>query len=128
MYRWVDENGVTVYSQTPPPSGDAVKLKKQHAPSTEAANAARERLRKQREQAFDADQARKEAEAEQAKQAADDAQRAKNCSGARANLEMFRNLGRRMIRTPDGKIQRLSEEEVKMQIDKARGQIEAHCN
>ncbi len=27
MYRWVDENGTTVYSQSPPASGEAAEVK-----------------------------------------------------------------------------------------------------
>jgi hypothetical protein len=130
MYRWVGENGVTVYSQTPPPSGNAVQIKKQPSPSADDASAARDRTKKRREQAFDEGEARQEAEAAQAQQvkkAEDDGRRAANCEAAQANLEKIQNLGRRRVRTPDGTVLRLSEEQVRTQIEKARMQIEDYC-
>ena len=102
MYRWVDENGVTVYSQAPPPYGDAVKLKKRRPPRIEDAAAARTRLESQREQAFDEGEARREAEAEQARKTDEELRRAANCAAAGANLETFQHLGPRRIRTPEG--------------------------
>lgn len=131
MYRWVDENGVTVYSQSPPPSGDAVKLKKQRAPGADDAAPTREQLQDRRRQALDEPEARNEAEAgrtQQAKRAEDELQRAANCAAARANLETLQNLGRRMIRTPDGRVLRLSEDQVRTQIEKSQMQIEELCN
>jgi hypothetical protein len=127
MYRWVDENGVTVYSQSPPPSGDAVELQGQPAPSAETTDAARERLRDQLTQDFDDEEARSEAEAEKAKQAADEALREENCAAARENLEKFQNLGPRRVLMPDGKTLRLSEDEVQAQITKAQGQVKTFC-
>lgn len=130
MYRWVDESGATVYSQSPPASGDAVKLKKRPALSADDAAATREQVKKRREQAFDEGEARKEAEAaraQQAKKAGDERVRAANCATARANLEMLQNLGPRMIRMPDGRVMRLSEEQVQTQTEKARMQIEDNC-
>ena len=127
MYRWVDENGVTVYSQTPPPSSDAVRLKKQRAPSIDATEAARERHQRQREQVFDELEARKDAEVEKAEQEAEKQRRESSCAAARKNLEAFRNLGPRMIQTPDGRFLRLSEQEVEAQIAKAQGQVNTYC-
>jgi len=128
MYRWVDENGVTVYSATPPPSGEAIELQQQSAPSADAVDAARERLQRQRERAFDEEEARKGAAAEQEKQEAEAKFRAENCAAARNNLKKLRDLGPRMLRTSDGRLLRLSEEEVQMQIEKTQGQIEDYCD
>lgn len=130
MYRWVDENGVTVYSQTPPPSGNAVTITKQPPFSADDSTATPERIKKRREQALDEGEARKEAEAAQAqkvKKAENDGRRAANCEAARANLEKLRTLGRRRVRTPDGKVLRLSGEQVRTRIEKARIQIEDYC-
>lgn len=127
MYRWVDENGVTVYSQSPPSSGNAVTLKEPAAPTSETTKAAREQLRSERERAFDEDEDRRTAEAEKAKAAKEAEERAASCAAARENLERFENLGPRMIRTADGKVLRLSEDEVQTQVAKARKQVEAFC-
>ena len=126
-YRWVDENGVTVYSQSPPPSGDAVAIQKQPAPSAADAQRARERLRTQLEDAQDKKDdhkriAAEEKETDQARQ-----QREDSCRAARKNLEGFENLGRRMVKTTDGEYLRLSEDQVAAQISKARNEIEESC-
>jgi phage protein D len=130
MYRWVDENGVTVYSQTPPPAADAVKLKATPPPRAEDAEAARKRLEQQRERVFDEGEARKEAKAEQEKRAKEAQTRhtiAANCEAAKKNLETLQNLGNRMVHTPDGRYLRLSEDEVRTQIEKARRQVKEFC-
>ena len=128
MYRWVDENGVTVYSQNPPPSSEAVKIKKQPAPSAEDAASLRKLTEERRARAFDEREARKQTEAEQAIQAEEERQRSSNCRAARNNLESFQNLGRRMIRTADGSVMRPSEDEVESEIEKAKLQIEEYCD
>jgi hypothetical protein len=127
MYRWVDENGVTVYSQTPPPSGDAVKLRKRPPPPARDVEAARQRTEQQREGVFDQTEAEKQAATEQAMREDEAHQREKNCAAARDNLETYQNLGPRRIRTADGRYLRLSEDEVRMEIDKAQAQIEEFC-
>lgn len=127
VYRWVDENGVTVYSQTPPPSGDWDGVKTQPAPTAADHEAARERLKTQIEESFDTEQDKKQAAEEQAKKAEKEAKRAESCKAARQNLETLQNLGTRMVRTPDGRYLRLSEEEVAAKIDEAQRQIEEYC-
>lgn len=127
VYRWVDENGVTVYSQWPAPAANAVRIERQSGPSEVEQAAAEERLQRQREQIQDAtDQQRKAAE-ERAQAAAQDEQRAANCATARKNLATLGSLGPRMIRTPDGRYLRMTEEEVAQQIRTAQKQIDEYC-
>lgn len=128
MYRWIDENGVAVYSQTPPPSGGAVKIKTQRTPSEHDASAARERADQQRTRTFDEGEARKERRAKQEQKAREKDQRAASCEAARKNFKTFQNLGRRMIKTPDGRYLRLSEGQVEMEIQKAQMQLEENCH
>ena len=127
MFRSTDKDGVTAYTQFPPASGEPVEIEKQPDPSAETVDAARERFRREREQTFDELQAREEAATLKEKEAADEAKRAENCAAARKNLAGFQNLGPRMIRTPDGRYLRLSQEEVKAEIEKAQGQVETLC-
>jgi hypothetical protein len=127
VYRWVDENGVTVYSQTAPPAGAAVRIDTQPGPSAGDQEAARERLKTQVEQSFDAEEEEKQAAEEAAKKAEEDARRAENCEAARANLDTLQNLGTRMVRTPDGRYLRLSEEEVAAKTEEAQRQIQEYC-
>jgi hypothetical protein len=127
MYRWVDENGRTVYSQSPPPSGQAVKLKPAPSPPPEEVSAAQERLQRQIESASDAENNRKQGAEEQTKQADAAKRLADNCATARKNLETLENLGPRMVRMPDGEYRRLSEDEVAAEIGKTKAQIAEYC-
>jgi hypothetical protein len=128
MYRWVDENGVTVYSQSPPPTGDVVKLKKQRPPNAEESAAAQKRLEQQSEKMSEIREERTNVADEQTSIENMERQRAENCEAARQNIETLQNLGRRMIRTPDGRVLRLSEDQVQTQIEKAQIQIDEFCN
>lgn len=127
MYRWVDENGVTVYSQTRPPAGEAVRIKPDPAPDPADAEAARQQLKGQLEQSFDAEEEKKQAAEERSRQKEADTLRAENCRAARHNLDMLQNLGRRAVRTPDGRFLRPSEDEVASMKEKARLDIEEYC-
>ncbi|MGA7979397.1 MAG: DUF4124 domain-containing protein [Chromatiaceae bacterium] len=127
MYRWVDENGRTVYSQSPPPDGQAVKLKAAPPPPPAEVSAAQKRLQRQIETSFDDREERKRAAEEQAKKDEAAKRLAENCAAARKNLETLQNLGPRMIRTSDGEYRRLSEEEVAAEIRKTEEQIAKHC-
>lgn len=127
MYRWVDENGVTVYSQLPPPSGAAVGIRVAPAPSPAEQAAAHERLKGVVEQSFDAAEASKQAAEEQSKKAQEQASRAGNCQAARQNLDTLQNLGARMVRMPDGRYLRLGEDEVAQRRHQAQAQIDELC-
>lgn len=123
MYRWVDENGTTVYSQSPPPSGKATEIKVQTATPTPPDNAP-------------ATQAESETQAAPEKTASgpskeqiEESNRIKkeNCAAARKNLDIYTNLGNRLIRTPDGLYQRLTEEERQEKIKESQAQIDEFC-
>jgi hypothetical protein len=127
-FRYVDENGVTVYSQTPPPGASADAVELAPAPSAADTDAAIERLRGQIEQQFDQrqDQARaKAAEAEEAKAVA---QRAEACATARQNRQTLQDLGARMLRMPDGSVTRIGDAERQAMLDEADRQIVELCN
>jgi hypothetical protein len=127
MYRWVDEHGQTVYSQSPPPEGNAVRIKPRRGPSADEAKAAQERLQRQIESDFDARDERKRAVEERAKKNEAAKQRAEYCAAARKNLETLQDLGPRMVRMPDGEYKRLSENEVAAEIRKTEDEIAKHC-
>ena len=136
-YRWVDDSGVTVYSQSRPPDVEAQRLgagtgsaQRSSGTATTAVPAAPapltaealvrqyEEQRKQREE---------EAKAAQDKSKADAAKK-RNCGAARQNLETLRNLGPRRLRHSDGTFERLSEEQTAERIDRAKAQIKTYCD
>lgn len=127
MYRWVDQNGVTVYSQSPPTDGQATEIRKDPPPRTTDTEAARTRLQQQFEREFDD----REAETEQAAKEAEEEESARRggeaCAAARGNLETIENLGSRRVITPEGDAVYLSDQQRRDLMDKARDQIHRTC-
>jgi len=142
IYRWVDESGQTVYSQRPPPTGNATQVRPAPGPSADERERARARARAQVEQDLD----RQEDSARQAggepakagaapatgaedpaKAAEAQARKVANCEAARKNLDTLQNHGKGRIKTPDGKVGYLSKDQLAAQIDEARAQIDANC-
>ncbi|MEN8177036.1 MAG: DUF4124 domain-containing protein [Pseudomonadota bacterium] len=126
-YRWIDENGVVSYSQTPPPSQEAetLNLKPQSQSDSAAANKKLDSLRQKLEDQREDRQLAKEEE-EKAKQ--EKIRRQKNCVSARSNLRKMEGLGSRLLKTSDGKYTRLTEEERQKRIQAAKEQIKTDCS
>jgi hypothetical protein len=89
MYKWVDEKGVTHYSETPPPDGKAQKVEVK--PSGPAGGAAAPENWKQRE--LDARQKRLERGQREEKEKAEEhnasATRTNRCNRARRGLQVL---------------------------------------
>jgi hypothetical protein len=128
MYKWTDENGQTVYSQTPPPSGEAVRIRKNAAPDPGQSARAREELRKELERSYDKTVEQEQARSKKADEQRERATRAKHCESALKNLAIIENLGRRRLRTPDGEYKILSEDDREVRIRETRAQIEKFCD
>jgi hypothetical protein len=125
-YRWVNEEGVTVYSQTPPPSGEAEVVKPPPPPPTgaESRTPMEERL-----EAIEARRAEQEKRAqERARAEAEQERRRVNCQTARRNLEALQGPPRRLYATAGGEFERFTEEERQARIEEAREQIEYFCD
>ncbi len=126
-YRWVDENGGTVYSQTPPPGGIPADRIKAPPPPARSANEAWKGLDKQWQEMQDREDAEKEQnvqrEADEKRQSEIDS----NCLAAKHNLQILESNNRKLIRTPDGVYHRVLPEERQEEIEKARKIIEESC-
>lgn len=128
MYRWVDENGVTVYSQSPRPDGGGETIKVAPGPSAEEAAAGRERMERYLEQRQETRDALEQEAKEREETEAAAAQRKANCRAARGNLERYQTLGRRRIKTPEGEYVYLGEAEVAERIRRAESQVGKYCD
>ena len=131
LYKWTDENGIVVYSQTPPPSGQAKVIRTAPGPDLEQRRQAAEALRSTVEQTQDAATARAQAREEKKQQQAQDnalQTRAKSCEIARKNLATLENLGLGRLRMPDGQTVFLSAEERAARMQETRTQIEQFCD
>lgn len=126
MYKWVDEQGNTHYSQQRPPNQDYQKVTPPPPPSSSAAEE-RQRLnnllQKQSETTEAAAESDKEAKARQA----EEERYRKNCEAARKNLQTYQDLGHKKIVGEDGVAYYPSEEELADKIAEARAQIEEFC-
>jgi hypothetical protein len=124
-YRWVNEDGVVTYSQTPPPDASAEKIKTYDmAPSD--SHESQQKLQDLRQRLADMDEDRALKKAEAKKQAEDKALREKNCQAARHNLEQLTALGHRLYKVGDDYL-RLTEEDRQSRMDDARSQIKEFC-
>ncbi len=119
-YRWIDERGNTIHSDRPPPTGVDYEVVRtgasfkrpgssDEAPGTEPGG---------------------DGEAGQADAAAAAAQSQQDpelCASAKNNLDALTNSDRVTMRNEKGEVHVLTAEEIKMNIQTTRGQIEAFC-
>lgn len=124
IYRWTDAQGVTHYSQTPPPSGEADRIVPQGPAVTtesigDAANALLERadLRDQRE--------REEVEQREARLA----EAAPKCEDARKRLAFLesRPPSRIQVVGDDGAVSRMTEDQWNNDKAAERQRVEQYC-
>ena len=125
-YRWVDENGVVSYSQTPPPSGQVETLEIR-VPAGISSEEASKRLDGMRQQLEDRREDRKLAQEEKLKAKQEQQRRQQNCEAARNNLQKLEGLGNRLLKTADGEYRRLTEEERQQRMQEARKNIAENC-
>ncbi|HEB95109.1 MAG TPA: DUF4124 domain-containing protein [Sedimenticola thiotaurini] len=127
-YRWVDDNGVTHYSQTPPPDRPVTRIAAPPPPPARQVQKERDRLDLQLQDAEIRKEKKQEQEQEQQKAADVEAARTRNCEAARRNLEILEGSPRRMIRMPSGEYRRLTAEEREEETLKAQARIDEFCD
>ncbi len=123
MYRWVDDNGMTVYSQSPPPSGEATEIKVNT--STAAAD---KKAPTNSQPKPEAEPEKKAAGPTKAEIEASNKIKADNCKAATNNLSLYENLGNKLVKTPDGLYKRLTEEERQQKIQESKDAIAEFCD
>ncbi len=125
-YRWVNEQGVTIYSQSPPPSGNATIIK----PPPKPAAAPDEIMNKLKQRQTTLDEA-KNREAQASNNADAEARNAemkkKNCEVARQNLEGISRYPRVRMKMEDGSYKQLTHEERQAEIDRFTKDVEEFC-
>ena len=126
IYRWVDENGVTVYSRRPPANAEAQTVKEPPPPAADP-EAAQQELDGELQQMDDYLEDREMVQEQRGKEKATKQLSAANCRKARDNLENLDAASRRLIRMPDGSYVRLTEEQRQEYMVKARTGIEEFC-
>jgi hypothetical protein len=125
-YKWVDDNGVTQYSQTPPPKRDYEVVHGPAKPATGSEKTASDleiRLH-QFEQRRD-EAAKQKAERQKAKQV--NAQRRTDCEKSKQNLEYLENHPQIRLTDEDGSVRYLTEKERQEKIQASRDNINKLC-
>ena len=126
VYKWVDENGVTQYTQYPPPKGDSTEVSVPDAPSASPDEQRKdlqnrlEAFNKRRDERIRQEQETAEQRAEREKLAAD-------CQRVRDELATIRNNPRVLEETEDGPV-RMTEERRQERISLAEQQLKDFCS
>lgn len=127
VYKWVDDEGVTHYTEQAPADKEYEIVSTSGAPPSGAAKA-----KKQLEEARAArdEKATKDLDfAEQQKIRDEEARiRKENCENAKANLKTMQEHARIRILGDDGEFRYLSEEEKQQQEDRAKQIISDNCD
>ena len=124
MYKWVDADGNTHYTQNPPP-GD-IQAETLKPPSKVDTEGALEKLEAQKKKAAELREGRLK-EAEEKRKAEEDlALEQENCRRARTNLTNLQRP-RGLIAQPDGSRIRITEEERQQKLADMREKIKEWC-
>jgi hypothetical protein len=127
VYKWVDSNNQTQYTQLPPPEGvESTRIGSTTAPTHDPAGAGtglQEHLKASEEQKQQQEKATNDAELK----AEITRISRQNCVTARNNLEQLGRSGQIRYQTGEGEVLRLSEEDRKQRIEEAQGQVKEFC-
>lgn len=125
MYKWVDKEGNTHYTQQPPPAG--IESEKLNPPPAFDSSEAVKTLEEQQEY-LDTEREKREKHKKALQRAADDKARLKkNCDSNRARLKSLTDKPRVMSVQADGSVIRLTEEKRQEEIAKAEKAIKEFC-
>ena len=123
MYKYVDKNGKTVYTDQPPADADAKRVSAPTAPASAPAKSYVERdkeVEKGREKSRE--QAKKSAETDKADQA-----KKQRCEQARGNLQIYTDGGRIMKTNDKGERDYMSDEEIAAERAKTQKLVDEAC-
>lgn len=127
MYKWVDDKGVTQYTQYPPPDRKAEVIVPPPPPA-EDPEGAQKKLEATLQKLDEERKAKATAQEESQKTADEAKQRQQNCQTAQSNLEKLTTGGRRRMIGPDGVASYLPEEERQQKITEAKEAIKKYCD
>ena len=122
LYRWVDENGVTQFSQQPPAEDQYQRLQVKPAPElgTGSLAPAPDAPAEEQTEATEPAAAPQPTPEQQAKLA-------EQCDALRANLTTMQNNPRLRRTLEDGTVERIGEDERQAMIAKAQADLQEHC-
>jgi len=123
-YKWVDENGVTHFTQTPPPDKEAEFIKPPPEVDTKKAV---EALKARQKTFADSLEARNKSLAEAKKKQQEQTDKKKRCEQAKTNLSNFTARPQVRVTDKDGNVRKIGGEERENKIKELEKQIEELC-
>ena len=126
VYKWVDEKGVTHYSETPPPGRKSGALPIKPAPPAEAVPSAKT-WREQEGDLLERQLRQQQREEKEKKVREEQEANIDRCQAARQRLEMYQTKGRIFRRDSQGEPVFVEPEERPAIIADITQQIEAYC-
>jgi hypothetical protein len=129
-YKWVDENGQTVYSQTPPPSGtqDVERVKAPPRPPSNSGTAAAQKTKDDADAFNERREEKKTQQQDKKNMQKADAQRKEHCDGMRADIETLTNKPIVRRTSEDGSESRvLTTEEREADVKMLRERVKKEC-
>lgn len=127
-YRWVDDQGNTVYSQQPPPDDRETKIMPPPPPPAESPEKAQQKLDAQIWQLDKAEKERGKEKEAAAKKQADARHNQQQCNTARMNLEAINSRPpQTLFKTGDGEYRRFTPDQRAAQIKQANETIKKYC-
>jgi hypothetical protein len=127
IYKWVDQNGATQYTQMPPPAGMQIIEIRSAPPPADDPEAERAKVQQETEALDERMKERQEAATKAEVQAKNEEIRRQNCINASKNLTELQQGGIKRYRTADGSVLRLTEEDRQKRIAETQAQIEKFC-
>jgi len=124
FYKWVDANGVTQYTQSPPPAGQYQGMRSSPPPSPSTAAPQEETAAENQ----DAPGAQKETSPQDPQELArQQAAREQNCHLAQQRLAQLNNHGRLRYMADDGSVRVMSEAEKQAKLTETLAMMEKMC-
>ena len=126
MYKWVDENGATQYSSTPPVGADVQVIKPPPKVDSESAQKQLNSLKELQKSDTEAQSAAKE---EKIKADQVVKEKKKTCASAKKNLESYNvGQGSRLYKTESGEYIRYNQEQIDEKTKENQKIVRENCN
>lgn len=126
-YKWTDQKGNVIYSQTPPPLGTPYELVDNTSIAATSFGVANSKTKNLQKNLSASQKAREDRKAEEKLVAESEQIKQENCKQANNNLTGLTSRGQVTIKE-NGLYRKLSEEERQERIQQAKNSIEEYCN
>ena len=126
IYKWVDKDGQTHYSQQAPRNQQADLIKTPPPPTIDPAEA-QKKIDTLIEQQQQNDQALKNQRNQAQQEAEKAAQKKENCRIAQQNLQQYKDNPSRRVMDADGNVTRPTEEDRQQKIQQLQQHVKEYC-